>query len=158
MNKLTFNGFNANVSKVAFKVVDLCASIEDVMYEIVKGIETSDGVYPVYIDAEAKKNTMLAIKELNHLVSIMVSNDDVPSKYIDTDIVFKDFSKLANAVNSDTNYSLKNVMEAKGAVNGMYGKTIDTTSHYPSQQEVDVTDNAGRSKYREALNKWMNDD
>ncbi len=131
MNKLTFNGFNANVNKVASKVVDLCASIEDVMFEVVNGVESSEGVFPVYIDAEAKKNTMLAIKELNHLVSIMVSNDDVPSKYIDTDIVLKDF------------------------INSVYGsiasKMIENGTSVP-------IDDAEHSEYREKLNKWMNDD
>lgn len=163
MNKLTFNGFNANVSKVASKVVDLCASIEDVMFEMVKGIETSGGVYPVYIDAEAKKNTMLAIKELNHLVSIMVSNDDVPSKYIDTDIVFKDFIKNAVAVNNDTNYSFKNVMKTKGMINGAYGiaASMDKADVIKKNIENGTSvpiDDAGRSEYREKLNKWMNED
>ena len=136
MNKVTFNGFNANVSKVASKVVDLCAGIEDVMYEMVKGIEISDGVYPVYIDAEAKKNTMLAIKELNHLVSIMVSNDDVPSKYIDTDIVLKDF---INSVYGSINKA------------DVIKKNIENGTSVP-------IDDTGRSEYREKLNKWMNDD
>lgn len=139
MNKLTFNGFNANVNKVASKVVDLCASIEDVMYEMVKGIELSDGVYPVYIDAEVKKNTMLAIKELNHLVSIMVSNDDVPSKYIDTDIVLNDFIRACT-----------------GSINkaDVIKKNIENGASVP----IDVSSDAGRSEYREKLNKWMNED
>lgn len=157
MNKVTFNGFNDNVNKVASKVVDLCASIEDVMYEVVKGIEISDGVYPVYIDAEAKKNTMLAIKELNHLVSIMVSNDDVPSRYIDTDIVLNDF---VNSVYGSIN---KADVTKKRILNGAYGITASMDKADVIKKNIEngtsvPIDDTGRSEYREKLNKWMNDD
>lgn len=83
--------YNEAVFRSASQAIDLCASIEDVMAELIQASHGND-LCPVYIDGEAKKEVMLAIRELNHICNNIISNDEAPvPMYTDTDIEFKRF-------------------------------------------------------------------
>lgn len=84
--------YNESVFKRASQVIDLCACIEDVMCELIQASHGND-LCPVYIDGEAKKEVMLAIRELNHICNNILSNDEVPvPEYTDTDLAFKSWA------------------------------------------------------------------
>ena len=81
--------YNEAVFRSASQAIDLCASIEDVMAELIQASHGND-LCPVYIDGEAKKEVMLAIRELNHICNNILSNDEAPVReYTDTDLAFK---------------------------------------------------------------------
>ena len=80
--------FNERVFRDASQVIDLCASIEDVMCEMIVASHEND-LCPVYIDGDVKTEVLKSVAEINQLCSKMVSNDETPTIYNDTDAAFK---------------------------------------------------------------------
>lgn len=67
--------FNERVFRDASQIIDLCASIEDVMCEMIVASHEND-LCPVYIDGDVKTEVLKSVARINYLCSKMISNDE----------------------------------------------------------------------------------
>lgn len=73
MNREKIEKWNETVYKRASNVIDLCAELEDIMFDLIPA--SKDSIRPIFIDADTKKHAMESIGYLAALIASIQDNE-----------------------------------------------------------------------------------
>jgi hypothetical protein len=74
MNRGETKIWNETVYKRASNVIDLCAELEDIMFELIPASK-DNSIRPIFIDADTKKHAMESIGHLAALIALIQDNE-----------------------------------------------------------------------------------
>lgn len=74
MNRAKIEKWNETVYKRASNAIDLCAELEDTLFELIPASK-DNGLTPIFIDADEKKHAMETIGCLAALIASIQDND-----------------------------------------------------------------------------------
>ena len=72
MNRVEIEKWNEMVYKRATNAIDLCAALEDIMFELIP-ISENDSIRPIFFDADTKK---FALETIGYLAALIASIQD----------------------------------------------------------------------------------
>lgn len=73
MNRAKIEKWNETVYKRASNAIDLCAELEDIMFELIP--VSNNNIRPIFIDADTKKHAMESIGYLAALIASIQDNE-----------------------------------------------------------------------------------
>lgn len=73
MNRAKIEKWNETVYKRASNAIDLCAELEDTLFELIPSSK-DNGLTPIFIDADEKKHAMETIGYLAALIASIQDN------------------------------------------------------------------------------------
>ena len=73
MSRVEIEKWNETVNKRASNAIDLCAELEDILFELIPSSKDND-IKPIFIDADTKKHAMESVGYLAALIALIQDN------------------------------------------------------------------------------------